>query len=187
MESYLPIAFLNDFTFCPRSIYYHQLYSPYQSALYHREAQVRGKARHASIENGSYSTAKRYLLDYDVYSLKYKLCGKIDIYDQLEKKVIERKTQIKKIYEGYLFQLYAHYVCLVEMGYSVSALFFHSLIDNKRYPVSIPGPAELSRLEKLVCQIRSFALEAPFQQNQKKCQQCIYSPLCDIYEGKEEC
>ena len=180
MESYLPISFLNDFIFCPRSIYYHQLYSPYQSALYHREAQVRGKAKHESIEKGTYSTAKRYLLNYDVYSLKYKLCGKIDIYDQLEKKVIERKTRIKKIYEGYLLQLYAHYVCLVEMGYSVSALFLHSLEDNKRYPISLPGSSELSRLEGLIRQIRSFDLEASFSQNQMKCKQCIYSPLCDV-------
>ena len=180
MESYLPISFLNDFIFCPRSLYYHQLYSPYQASLYHREAQVRGKSRHESIEKGTYSTAKRYLLNYDVYSLKYKLCGKIDIYDRVEEKIIERKTQIKKIYDGYLFQLYAHYICLIEMGYPVSTLFFHSLMDNKRYSVAVPGPAELSRLEELIHQIRSFGLDAPFRQNPKKCQQCIYKPLCDI-------
>lgn len=35
MEPYIPISFLNDFIFCPRSIYFHQLYGRSSESLYH--------------------------------------------------------------------------------------------------------------------------------------------------------
>ena len=180
METYLPISYLNDFIFCPRSIYYHQLYGQYDSRLYHQASQITGKIKHESIETGKYSSAKRFLLNMDVYSQKYGLCGKIDIYDQEEKKIIERKTKIKIIYEGYLYQIYAHYFCLKEMGFDVEALCFHSLNDNKRYPIPIPSSELIQKFEIHLEKIRKFTLTEPFQKVLNKCRECIYNPLCDL-------
>ena len=42
----------------------------------------------------------------DVYSDEYKIVGKIDLYDEISKTLIERKKFVKKIYDGYIFQLY---------------------------------------------------------------------------------
>lgn len=183
MESYLPISYLNDFIFCPRSIFLHQLFGQYDISLYHRSAQTFGRLKHDTIEKKNYSTAKRYLLNYDVYSIEFGLCGKIDIYDQEECKLVERKAHIKEIYDGYLFQIYAHYFCLKEMGNDIASLFFHSLKDNKRYSIPLPTEKEAFRLHELVEKIKSYRLEESFSQNQKKCFNCIYNPLCDVYEA----
>ncbi len=180
METYLPITYLNDFVFCPRSIYYHQLYGQYDSRLYHRNSQIQGKIKHESIEKGSYSTLNRYLLNIDVYSEKYGICGKIDVYDQEDKKIIERKGKIKTIYEGYLYQIYAHYFCLTEMGFGVDSLCLHSLDDNKRYNLPIPDDATIKKFEGHLLQVKKFNLLDSFQQIEGKCRECIYNPLCDI-------
>jgi len=44
MEDYLQIANLNDFIFCPRSIYFHNLFGSTSTRLYHRAAQMEGNA-----------------------------------------------------------------------------------------------------------------------------------------------
>gem|GEM_PF-2376169 len=40
MESYIKLSTLNDFIFCPKSIYYHTLYDSYEKKLYQDEAQI---------------------------------------------------------------------------------------------------------------------------------------------------
>ena len=180
MESYLPITYLNDFIFCPRSIYFHQRFAPYSQSLYHNKEQTVGKIRHEAIEDRRYSTSKNVLQNLDVYSEKYRLCGKVDIYNQQTKELVERKYQIKQIYDGYRYQIYAHYFCLQEMGYAVSSLFLHSLKDNKRYPVPVPQEGDIKEFERLLNRIDRYHVEEPFQQNIKKCNQCVYRTLCDI-------
>ena len=54
-----------------------------------------------------------------MYCEKYRLLGKIDIYDGKKKILRERKRQIKQVYDGYIFQLYGQYFSLIEMGYEV--------------------------------------------------------------------
>lgn len=120
MELYLKITYLNDFIFCPLSIYYHQLYGGLAERLYYNDAQLDGKAVHETIDNQHYSTHKNILQGIDVYSDEYKLCGKIDIFDTKKGLLTERKKHIEKIYDGYLFQLYAQCLCLREMGYKVN-------------------------------------------------------------------
>jgi CRISPR-associated exonuclease Cas4 len=51
MESYITLSHLNDFIFCPRSIYYHQLYSIYDEQHYKQRAQIAGTTAHNSIDN----------------------------------------------------------------------------------------------------------------------------------------
>ncbi|KKT50229.1 MAG: type V CRISPR-associated protein Cas4 [Candidatus Jacksonbacteria bacterium RIFCSPLOWO2_02_FULL_44_20] len=179
MESYIPITHLNDYIFCPRSIYLHAIYSGFKQNLYHRAAQTIGKIKHENIEEGAYSTAKRYLHGMSVYSEKYCLMGKIDVYDIEEEAIIERKNKVNKIYDGYRCQLYAHYFCLTEMGYPVKKLFLHSLSDNKRYSLALPSSEEQKEFEALVQKVaHARAEEMPILENKAKCAACIYKPLC---------
>lgn len=179
MDSYIQISKLNDFIFCPYSVYFHSIYDIFSPKLYHRAPQTVGKLKHENIEQGKYSTAKRYLQGMPVYSEKYQLMGKIDIYDAKERCLIERKNKIKKIYDGYKYQLYAQYFCLKEKGYQVNKLFLHSLSDNKRYEVSLPDEKETEKFEKIIQAIKNFNLaEFKLIKNSNKCANCIYVELC---------
>ncbi len=139
MESYIPVSFLNDFIFCPLSIYYHQLYGNLSTRLYQDIPQVEGKASHKKIDEKKYSSRRTILQGIDIYSSKYNLCGKIDIFDTVSGILTERKKCINKIYQGYIFQVYAQYYGLAEMGYAVQEIRFYSMDDNKIYNVKIPG------------------------------------------------
>ena len=179
MEQYIQISKLNDFVFCPRSVYLHSIYENFNQRTYHRVPQTVGKIKHENIEQSRYSTAKKYLQGLPVYSDKYNLMGKIDIYDKQEKILIERKNKVKKIYNGYRYQLYAQYFCLQEMGHQVKKMFIHSLSDNKRYPIKLPDKKETSEFAKIVTQIKDFDISNyPIIKNSNKCEHCIYKPLC---------
>ncbi|MDR2639788.1 MAG: type V CRISPR-associated protein Cas4 [Candidatus Peribacteria bacterium] len=71
MESYIKLSTLNDFIFCPKSIFYHNLYEQYNDELYQEEAQKAGKLIHEAIDNKRYSTKKEILQGLDVYSEEY--------------------------------------------------------------------------------------------------------------------
>lgn len=181
METYIPISYLNDFIFCPRSIYFHQLYGRASTRLYHTKDQARGLAAHQTIDNQSYSTDKTILQGLEVFSERYNLCGKIDIYHAKTKELVERKKKIKVIYPGYIFQIYAQYFGMVEMGYTVKKLKLYSMDDNKNYPIPLPEnePEQLKKFEGLIDAIKQFSLSSHFSPNIKKCQRCIYRNLCD--------
>ena len=51
MESYIKLSTLNDFIFCPKSIYYHTLYDSYEKKLYQDEAQIAWTIAHETIDN----------------------------------------------------------------------------------------------------------------------------------------
>lgn len=182
METYIPISFLNDFIFCPRSIYFHQLYGSYNTQLYQQKPQIAGKAAHAPIDEKSYSTRKEILQGIEVYSDQYRLCGKIDLFDIKNGKLSERKRQIKTIYDGYVFQVYAHYHALTEMGYMVKQIVMHDLLHNKNYNIPLPNedPCMQQKFEDLIKQINHFDLnKTDFVPNKTKCSNCIYNNLCD--------
>ncbi len=181
MESYLPISFLNDFVFCPRSIYFHQLYGRVSKALYHTTVQTKGLAAHKTVDNQQYSTAKVVLQGMEVYSHTYGIGGKIDTFNCKTGLLSERKKKIKVIYPGYIYQLYAQYHALVDMGFRVKKLKLYSMDDNKSHPVALPedDPECQQQFEQLIAAIRKFDLNTPFEANPKKCQHCIYAPLCD--------
>ena len=179
MEAYIPISELNDFLFCPKSIYFHHLYGKLNASLYHDKPQIAGKINHECIDEGEYSSSKHFLQGMEIYSAELGLCGKIDILDTKKHALIERKTKIQHLYEGYIMQVYAQYYCLQEMGYRVDALFLHSLKDNKRYVVPIPTQKEREQLEALITQMKAFDMEQPFVQVPEKCRTCIYRHLCN--------
>jgi len=182
MEPYIPISFLNDFIFCPRSIYFHQLYGNYNTALYQQKPQLAGKAAHETIDEQTYSTRKAVLQGIEIYCEQYKLCGKIDLFDIDTGKLSERKREIKVIYDGYVFQVYAHYYALTEMGYKVNSIVIHDLVHNKNYPITLPcdNPEMQQKFEKLVDDINRFDMNTTeFTPHREKCLNCIYSNLCD--------
>lgn len=188
MEPYIQISFLNDFIFCPRSIYFHQLYGKASTRLYHSTYQVKGLNAHKTIDTKTYTTAKTVLQSLEVYSEKYGLCGKIDTYDSNKKLLTERKKKIKVVYDGYIFQLYAQYFCLTEMGYQIDKIKLYSMDDNKNYPIDLPSDnsEKLAEFEQLIQDLKAFNLNAEFTPNAKKCQSCIYNSLCDYSLFKEQ-
>lgn len=177
MESYIQISKINDFLYCPLSLYLHAIYENFDTRGYHETAQVAGKIVHENIEKGTYSSARRFLQAMDVYSEKYNIVGKIDIYDKKEKCLIERKNKIENIYLGYKLQLYAQYFCMQEMDYEIKKLFLHSLSDNKRYTIALPSAAEKIVFEKVLADMRDFSPADVRDHSCARCKVHIYSPL----------
>jgi CRISPR-associated protein Cas4 len=180
MEPYLIITELNDFIFCPRSIYFHKLYGKYSERIYKQKPQIVGTINHEKLEQKTYSTKKKDIQSLAIFSEKYRLCGKIDLYDSKTKTLIERKTKIKKIYDGYRYQLWAQYFCMQEMGYKIEKLVIRSLEDNKKYFIPLPSKNDILKFEELLQKIKNFdPHHQDFSQNSEKCQNCIYANLCD--------
>lgn len=182
MESYITLSFLNDFIFCPRSIYFHQLYGNFNEQHYKQKPQLEGKAAHESIDNKTYSTRTTVLQGIEVYSEKYNIAGKIDLLDIKKNKLSERKKEIKVIYDGYVFQTYAQYYGLTEMGYEVKEIVIYDITHNKSYPIELPenNPEMNKKFDQLISDIKTFDLSlTPFIANIEKCNRCIYSNLCD--------
>ena len=187
MNDDIKISSLNDFMFCPRSIYFHNLYQDYNETLYHTVYQQDGRNAHRTIEGSEYSSRKSVFQGMRVRSEEFGLSGMIDIFDAEKKELVERKKKIKRIYLGNLLQVHAQYFCLVEMGYEVRKIKFHSLDDNKSYPVEIPSEKDRERMRKVIEEMKNFDLEdKSFTQNPKKCRMCIYRGLCDYYENDEQ-
>ena len=179
MTSYIQISKLNDFIFCPYSLYFHTVYDNFAKRVYQRTPQITGTIKHEIIDEKRYGDAKRYLTGAEVYSDKYRLVGKIDIYDKRDKVLIERKAKIKKIYDGYKYQLYAQMFCLQEMGHEVKEICVYSMADNKKYVISPPDDNDVNKFNELVDAINSFEpdkIVVPVNEN--KCINCIYSELC---------
>lgn len=185
MESYIKLSTLNDFIFCPKSIYYHNLYDNYEKKLYQEEAQIAGTIAHEAVDNKTYSSRKDILQWLEVYSEKYWIAGKIDIFHIKEGRLIERKNKIEKIYQGYKYQLWGQMYCLQEMGYNVEKLEFYSMQDNKTYRVYKPSVDEELKFLKMLDDYRKFdLLKSDWNQNTQKCLRCIYKELCDYYMGE---
>lgn len=181
MDESILITELNDFIFCPVSIYFHRLYGNLDTMLYQTEAQINGSNAHTSIDRGKYSTKSTVLTGIDVYCERYGLIGKIDTYDFGKKLLRERKRMIKNVYDGYVFQIYAQYFAMIEMGYPVERLELHSMLDNKVYPVALPerNKEMLKKFEDTIYKIRNFSMDQFEQENCHKCRNCIYEPACD--------
>ncbi|MBQ9635593.1 MAG: type V CRISPR-associated protein Cas4, partial [Acidaminococcaceae bacterium] len=116
MDDLIPISYLNDFIFCPVSIYFHQVYGEQERMTYQCSDQINGTAAHKSVDSSTYTTRKNVLQGLSVYSERLRLIGKIDVFYQDIGVLTERKKRIKTIYDGYVFQIYAQCYCLREMG-----------------------------------------------------------------------
>ena len=149
---------------------------------YQDEYQINGSAAHEAVDNGRYSDSTSVLQAICVYSEKYDLFGKIDLFDCRSGVLTERKKKISTIFDGYIFQLYAQFFSLVEMGYEVKEMRLYSMDDNKSYPVDLPekNPGMLEKFEKLIFEMQHFEFDDFKQTNGLKCKKCIYEPLCSF-------
>lgn len=181
MENPVLISWINDFVFCPASIYFHNLYGNIERILYQDEAQLDGTAAHKAIDENRYSTRRDILQGIECHSVKYNLSGKIDTFDMKSGVLTERKKKIKTVYDGYVFQLYAQYFCLEEMTFRVNKIRLYSMDDNKVYNIPLPHEDKemFEKFEKVIAEMNGFRLDGFSQDNGQKCAKCIYEPLCD--------
>lgn len=80
-ENPISISNINDFIFCPVSIYFHLLDCDTERLTYQNESQLNGTAAHEKSDSGAYSTKKSMLQAVNVYCEKYNITGKIDTFD----------------------------------------------------------------------------------------------------------
>lgn len=178
MSDHIPISWLNDFVFCPYSIYLHNVYVSTDESLYHALPQVRGRVAHTTIDNKVYSD-KSTITALSVVNNRLGLIGKIDIYKPREKLLIERKYRLDTIFRGQLYQLWSEYYCMQEMGYIVERIEFHEIGRNRYIPTPLPGEREYKELADVIDRLRKYDPQKPIKYNLNKCRHCVYCNLCD--------
>lgn len=182
MEDYISISTLNDFIFCPYSIYLHNVYMGGEDELVHATPQTQGKAAHTTIDEKTYSSRKNEITSLSVYSNELGVIGKIDLYKGNEKLLIERKYQLNTIYQGQIYQLWAQYFCMIEMGYEIQNLSFYAISTNKMFPINIPSDNDKKELQSFISRFRDYDPSKDIKVNINKCTHCIYCNLCDKIE-----
>ena len=150
--------------------------------LYHAKPQTRGKIAHETVDNKTASNRKYDFLSLPVYSDRYKLMGKVDVYRKKEKLLIERKYLLKQIFQGQIYQLWAQYFCLQEMGYEVERMAFYEISTNKMIPVLLPDDDDITRFAEFIERYHQFNPADDIRVNPNKCKHCIYCNLCDKTE-----
>lgn len=178
MENFLPITYLNDFVFCPYSVYLHQVFDNSNELIYHAEPQQKGRTAHITIDEPE-NKKQNILKSIYVLSKQLGVYGKIDTFYLDEQRLVESKYRITALYKGYYYQLWAQYFALTEMGYIIKELVFYSISDKKTYPVAIPQQTEFEELKQHIDTIIHFDFEQKINTNPAKCVRCIYAALCD--------
>lgn len=181
MEVFLPITYLNDFVFCPYSVYLHQVFDSNKEEIYSAAPQQTGKSAHSDIDSLNLidNSDPDVLKGIYVISNRFGVYGKIDKYYLKQAKLVESKYQIKTLYRGYYYQLWAQYFALTEMGYHVNELAFYSIKEKHHYPVELPSIEEANELKGHIRKIAHFNFESYLNVNMEKCIHCIYASLCD--------
>ena len=75
MIDYISISTLNDFIFCPYSIYLHNVYMETDETMYHAIPHTQGRMAHATIDKKTASNRSDVILSLPVYSEEYGLMG----------------------------------------------------------------------------------------------------------------
>ncbi len=155
MTDAIPISWLNDYIFDPKSIYFHNILADFDIINYHQKPQILGNIAHESLDKQTYTNSKQYLIDKSIYSEEFNLVGKIDIFDIQTKTLIERKKKIHKLYQGQIYQLWAQYYCMLEMGYEINHLKIYSISDNKNYLINIPTIEDKLIFSEFIIQLQN--------------------------------
>lgn len=149
-------------------------------SIFYATPQIKGKIVHETIDYKKASTSANDILSLPVYSEKYSLMGKIDVYKKKEKKLIERKNHLTQIFQGQIYQLWAQMFCMEEMGYEVDSLAFYDISKNKMMPVDKPNEDDTKQFELFVDKFKKFDPEnSLFTINNNKCRHCIYCNICE--------
>lgn len=178
MFNYLAISNLNDYVFCPYSIYLHNVYKGGDEDLYHATPQTRGKNAHKSVDEPK-NIKSNVLTGLEVYSQELGLMGKIDVYRPETKSLVERKNMLKQIYQGQIWQLQAQYFCMIEMGFEIDSISFYSIQDNKTFALPLPTEEDKNILQNTIQKIKNVENLEDITINPNKCRNCIYNTLCD--------
>lgn len=181
MEQLITFSELNDFMFCPMSLYYHGMYKGRNETTYQTTDQTAGRAAHQTVDEARLAPTDKVLQGIMVYSERYRLCGKIDTFYLDRGELVERKKKIKQIFDGNIFQIYAQIFGLAEMGIEVKLASFYSLDDHRRYKIALPWDDQetLTKFEAVIEAIYDFDPSHFKQTNPAKCARCIYAPICD--------
>lgn len=168
--------------FCPRSITYHDVFrNTGATELYHQKPQIVGQAAHKNIDEGRYSSRQEVLSGIFVYCEQFALLGRIDVFDVATGMLTERKHSVTAVYDGFRYQLYAQYLALQEMGYTVKSMRIHSNKDNKNYPLDLPTEADIDEFTQVIEAMHHYSPLDKYEPNVRKCAHCIYHSLCDLY------
>lgn len=147
--------------------------------LYHATPQVKGKTSHQSIDSKSYSSSKNSILSLPISSDELGVMGKIDSYDETKKLLVEKKYNLSTIYQGQIYQLWAQYFCLIEMGYEVNELAFYEIKSNKTHKITLPSTDGKAELIEFIRKFKAYNPQDEIQINENKCRHCIYCNICD--------
>lgn len=177
MEPYIAISTINDFLYCPRSLYMHIALGEITPSSFHDTPQTKGNEMHASIDEKRYSNKKNILQGVNIYSEELKVQGKLDIFDTSTGELIERKARLKNIFEGQIMQLYSEYYCLIEMGYKPKTIAFYSMEDNKKYFITMPTEKDKQRLKEIINKMQNYTYDKLLKHHCDHCDNNIYSPL----------
>lgn len=176
MEQFLAITTLNDFIFCPYSIYLHQIYEKTDEDVYHSEYQSKGKRLHDFIDHNEDVESWKHAY---VYSEKLGIYGKIDDYNPITKELIEYKSTVAIAFKGYYYQLWAQYLCLTEMKIEVKKLFFYDFKQKQKIKVPLPVQEQINELKSHIKAVQQFDFHSGIITNPNKCNHCIYNNLCE--------
>lgn len=178
-NDFIAISTLNDFIFCPYSIYLHNVFEGTDEDVFYALPQFKGKEAHSSVDSKSNSLGCRVIESLSVQSLKFGLFGKIDLFFLETGELVERKNILKKIFTGQVYQLWAQCICMQEMGYAVKSLSFYEITTRKRTSIKIPDTSDLLQFSHFLDEYKSVNLRSYKPKNANKCSHCIYCALCD--------
>jgi len=150
-----------------------------EEELVHAIPQTKGKAVHEAVDEKKYSSRKDDIVGIAVFSEEFGLTGKIDIFHKKEKLLLERKYKLETIYQGQIYQLWAQYFCMTEMGYEIDKLAMHSISTNKSFSIGLPGIDGKKEFTEFIHRYKNFDPSAKIEINENKCTHCIYINLCD--------
>ena len=136
MEPYLPISYLNDFIFCPRSIYFHQLYGRVNQRVYHTPAQTQGKAAHKAID-----TQRLNLYGFDTYQGVYHqvfyqrkslVCDLVEPFRPLVDQRIRNAWKLGQIHKEDFSYINGQYRIFGKKSQPYITLLLKSLLEHKQ-------------------------------------------------------
>ncbi len=150
--------------------------------LYHATPQTKGVVAHEQLDDRIEQELPDDLYGLAVYSDRLGVMGKIDHYNVSAKRLIEYKNNLKQIFRGQLYQLWAQYFCMIEMGFEINAIGFYELSSGRFIPVDLPDSVEWNELNQFIARFKNYNPEDSLKVNVNKCIHCIYCNLCDKSE-----
>lgn len=178
-DNAINITSLNDFLFCPYSIYLHNAFMEMDEDIFVATPQVRGKTAHKEIDERVFSVEPDDVQSLKVFSMELGLVGVIDLYRINKRHLIEFKYKGgDSLFLGQKLQLWAQYYCLEEMGYKVERISIFEKSTGVFHDVKLPDSEDKKILIDLIERFRSFDLTQSIEINDKKCAHCIYCNLC---------